>query len=303
MSGMQTHLSEEFLTRIRGTFGEAGEVWLSQLPTLLDQAAERWSIEIEPPFQPLSYNYVAPATGSDGEAVVLKCGVPNRELTSEIAALRCFAGQGAVELLEGDADAGLLLLERLEPGEPLARRDDDDAATLVFADVAKSLWRTAPKSPSFPTVQDWAKGFARLRERYAGQSTPISKTTLDRAEKMMADLLKSTTTTVLLHGDLHHWNILSAKREPWLALDPKGVIGPPEYEVGAWLRNPSPQVLSDPQPRRLFTRRIDMLAERLGFERQRLEQWAYCQAILSAIWSIEEGDSGWREMLNWAKAI
>jgi streptomycin 6-kinase len=60
---------------------------------------------------------------------------------------------------------------------------------------------------------------------------------LARAERLSADLLESAATEVLLHGDLHHFNILSARREPWLCIDPKGMRGHPGYEVGPFLLN------------------------------------------------------------------
>jgi streptomycin 6-kinase len=98
---------------------------------------------------------------------------------------------------------------------------------------------------------------------------------------------------VLLHGDLHHGNVLAAAREPWLAIDPKGLTGEPAYEVGALLRNPLPQLLSWPHPARVTERRIAQLSEELGLERARVRGWGLAQAMLSAWWSIEdEGELG-----------
>jgi streptomycin 6-kinase len=93
---------------------------------------------------------------------------------------------------------------------------------------------------------------------------------------------------VLLHGDLHHWNVLRAQREPWLVIDPHGVIGEPAYETGALLRNPNDRLLDLPDPPRTLSRRVDILSERLGFDRQRIIGWAMAQAVLSAIWSVED---------------
>src|SRR5688500_9838406 len=78
----------EFARRTAEVYGAAGAVWLDGLPALLRECAERWSLAVSQPFEPLSYNYVAPAFGADGRALVLKLGVPNPELSSEIAALR-----------------------------------------------------------------------------------------------------------------------------------------------------------------------------------------------------------------------
>ena len=73
--------------------------------------------------------------------VVLKIGVPNRELTSEISALKLFNGNGACQLLESDEERGLLLLERLKPGKMLAELEDDDERTNIAADVMQKIWR------------------------------------------------------------------------------------------------------------------------------------------------------------------
>jgi streptomycin 6-kinase len=108
---------------------------------------------------------------------------------------------------------------------------------------------------------------------------------------------------VLLHGDLHHHSILSAERQPWLALDPKGVVGEPAYEVGAFLRNPLPWLLDQPDPRRVMARRLDQLAGDLGFDRARLLSWGLAQAVLSAWWSFWDHRHGWEGGLACAELL
>ncbi len=108
---------------------------------------------------------------------------------------------------------------------------------------------------------------------------------------------------VLLHGDLHHDNILAAEREPWLAIDPKGIVGEPAYEVGALLRNPLPGLLARPEPGRVLARRIEQLAAELGFDRARIRGWALAQAVLSAWWSYEDHGDGWRETIACAELL
>ena len=105
---------------------------------------------------------------------------------------------------------------------------------------------------------------------------------------------------VVLHGDLHHYNILSAVREPWLAIDPKGVVGEAEYEVGALLRN---HLLSTVRPERLLARRVDQLTDELGFERQRIVGWGLAQAVLSAWWSFEDTGQVWDEAIACAEVL
>jgi streptomycin 6-kinase len=255
-------------------------------------------LTVAPPVPNLSYNYVAPAVRSDGMEVILKLGVPSLELRTEVAALWLYDSRGSAMLIDTDPDQGYLLLERLRPGTPLADLADDEQATAIAAEVMRQLWRPVPHDHPFPTVAHWAAGMQRLRAEFGGGTGPFPARLVEMAERLFADLLGSMDAPVLLHGDLHHWNILAAQRRPWLAIDPKGIVGEPAYEVGALLRN---RLEAAPDVKRLTARRVDQLAEALGFDRARLLSWSLAQAMLSAWWSYEDHGSGWEEMVEFAE--
>jgi streptomycin 6-kinase len=289
-------LPERFVRVTVQLFGDAGAAWLRSLPALLAEFTERWSLSLHEPFAAPSYNYVVPATRADGEPVVLKMGFPNPELTCEIEALRWYDGHGSARLLDGDAERGALLLERLVPGQMLSEIDDEQA-TAIAASVMRQLWRPAPNHHNFPTVAKWHQGVQRLRDSFDGGTGPLPAAFVDRAEKLTAELLASAAEPVLLHGDLHHFNILSAQRQPWLAIDPKGVLGEPAYEVGPLFLNPSPQ------PARVQARRADQLAAELGIDRQRILGWGVARAVLAACWSIEDSGSFWGDAIECAETL
>ncbi len=138
--------------------------------------------------------------------------MPNSELLCEMAALRHYAGRGAVHLLESDPAGGVMLLEHVLPGTPLSKHPDDDEATHIAAEVMAKLWRPLPPNHAFPTTQQWASGLQRLRRRYAGGTGPLPAHLVDRAEGLFRELLADAEPPVLLHGDLHHDNILAATR-------------------------------------------------------------------------------------------
>lgn len=294
---------ESFARTITELHTEAGAAWLSRLPALIADCSQRWSLTVMPPYEPLSYNYVAPAVRADGTDVVLKVGVPNPELLTEMEALRLCDGRGMVRLLEADREQGILLLERLRPGTPLSDLTDDERATSVAAHVMRQLWRPPPPENPFPSVARWAAGLKRLRDHFGGRSGPFPADLVEAAEALFAELIDSMAEPVLLHGDLHHENILAAERQPWLALDPKGVLGEPAYEVGALLRNPMPQLLAAPRPARILARRVDQLAEELGFDRERLLGWGLAQAVLAAWWSFEDHGHGWESGIACAELL
>ncbi len=288
-------LPERFTQTVSSTWGEPGGQWLRRLPARLEDCARRWSLTLSPPFPNLTFNYVAPAVMADGTEAVLKAGVPGPDLRREAAALRAFDGRGGVRLLDSDVDSGLMLLERLRPGAVLTTLADeahDEAATAIAALVMRGLWRPAPPVHDFPTVADWGESFARLRARFGGGTGPLPTARVAEAESLFAELLASSALPVLLHGDLHHDNILSAHRQPWLAIDPKGVCGEPAYEVGALLRNLWPDRHTHRDPERLLERRAHQLADELDLDLARVRGWAVAQAVLSAVWGVEDNDDG-----------
>ena len=332
------NLPSEFISTVTNTFGEEGETLIANLPALIEEASSRWGLINIQPVDNLSYNFVAFAEspspreaspkgtgrGARGEGgnVVLKIGVPRDEMTSEIAALRLFHGEGACRLIDADEEKGFLLLERLNPGVMLSTMEDDEQATHIGAEVMQKIWQplesdgaTAPLSDTqeqvssrrhgdAPALQkfiqlfDWFDGLKQLRERFNGGTGPLNETLVDRVEQSVKDFFAENHRPVLMHGDFHHFNILSSERG-WLVIDPKGVIGPAGYEVGPFLINPWDELSNY---RRMTKRRIDILHERLGFERERIREWGLAHAIISAWWGIED-NTGWEYALAFAEMI
>ena len=296
-----TKIPADLAHRALALRGAAGAAWASRVPATIAACAERWSLQIGPPFPDLTYNVAAPARRADGTAVVLKVCFPDREFLTEAAALRLFAGRGAVQLLEADLEAGALLLERIEPGTSLVTLDDE-VATAAAAAVMTRLWRPVPATHQFPTVGDWAAGLGRLRARFGGGTGPLPALLVEKAERLFDELLASAPPPVLLHGDLHHGNVLAAHREPWLAIDPKGIIGEPAFETAALLHNPE-SLLAAPHPGRLLARRVDQLSERLGLDRERIRSWGIAQAVLAASWGLEDGGEVWEQAIVCAQLL
>lgn len=283
-------LPADFVRNINNSFGPKGTQYLAELPALLDAAALRWGLTIGRPL-PLSYNYVTSAKRADGTEVVLKIGVPNPELTSEMEALRLYAGRGAVRLIDAHAEKGMLLEERLLPGSMLAALQDDEQATQIAAGLMSSLWRPVPGENHFICLQDWFGELKKLRPRFDGGTGPFPPAVVETCEALLQDFFAENETPVVLHGDFHHYNVLQAG-DTWKAIDPKGVIGPRGYEVGPLLINPYPEFLRNADAKRKTERRMAILAERLGIERARIRGWGIAHAVLSAWWSSDESGHG-----------
>ena len=287
---------------ILDAFHEKGAPWLAALPATVDEFAQRWSlVDLGKPFA-LSYNYVIPVIRRDGSEAVLKVSVPDGEYVGEMAALTLYNGEGCCRLLEADRERGVMLLERLRPGTMLATLADDEAATTIAATLLQRLWRPVPPDHPFVTVEKWFQAFARHRERYDGVG-PLDEQIFGTAERMASELLATNQPPTLLHGDYHHHNILRAERAPWLIIDPKGVVGDPGYEIGAFLYNPIDLHERYPDLRPLLARRVSQFHELLGFERERILHWGIAQAVLSAVWSCESEGYGWEGTMEVARIL
>ncbi|MEV0134816.1 aminoglycoside phosphotransferase family protein [Dactylosporangium sp. NPDC050688] len=266
---------------VAGTWGAAGERWLADLPGLLAGLAADWDLTLGEPYD-LTYHYVAAVRRADGTPAVLKAGF---ELSAEAAALAAFDGHGAARLLRADPARGALLLEQVSPGDRL--RDlvltgdaaGDAAATAVLAGLMRRLH--VPPVPGLPTVLSQVGALDRHRGA-------VPADLVAAAAAVMRHLCASAHREAVLHGDLHHDNVLRGTREPWLAIDPHGLVGDPGYEASSILFNPDPGN-RDPALTALVPARLRQLSAALGEPVDRLAAWGFVKAVLSSVWTADAG--------------
>ena len=303
-------LPDSFLSTIRKEFKEDGEKFLAVLPALIEDASKRWGLTDVQPVPNLSYNFVAFAKRAK-EDVILKIGVPNPELNSEMAALKLFDGDGACQLLGSDKECGFLLLERLNPGTVLADLTDDDERTNIAIDVMQKIWRPlttldsgsslpaaeqhpqgtrAVRLQSFIKLTDWFGELKNIRPHFNGGTGLFPKKLLERVESFLPELFADENVK-LIHGDFHHFNILLSERG-WLAIDPKGVLGPAGYEIGPLMINPWNSISDGSKFKVQTKRRMSILSERLGWEQETILKWATAHAILSTWWDTQPDGTG-----------
>jgi streptomycin 6-kinase len=220
-----------------------------------------------------------------GRRVVLKITKNAGDESHSGGVLKAFAGDCAVRVYE--SETGAVLLERLEPGEELVnlvKRGADDEATRILAQViGKLAHHQAPAE--CPSLVDWGRGFDRY---LASGDRQVPLEMVHEARDLYMELASTQGPTMLLHGDLQHYNVLFDNERGWVAIDPKGVVGELEYEVGAMLRNPveQPELFANAAT---ITRRLEILTTLLPLNYSRALRWSYAQAILSAIWGVEDG--------------
>ena len=193
---------------------------LAALERVAHEVAAEWNVELGEPFALGRYSFVASA-----DDAVLKVTPPDDDESDEEAeALALWDGDGAVRLLRHDGGRRALLLERAVPGDDLSSLSEDEA-TAIAVDVATRLW--CPAAEPFRWIGDHVPRWLEAAEGELGA----------RARELYASLDVGRAT--LAHGDLHHHNVLLSSRG-WLAIDPKPMLGEPEYDVPSFLWNPLP---------------------------------------------------------------
>lgn len=277
-------LPDSFIHTIRTIFEKDGETFLAVLPSLIKETSQRWGLSDIQAAPNLSYNFVAFAK-KDKNDVILKLGVPNHEIISEMNTLKLFNGEGACRLLDCDEEKGMLLLERLQPGQMLADLQDDDERTHIAMDVMLKLTRPAPANGQFLLLADWFTELKNLRPKFDGGTGPFPSEVFERVEALLPELF-AEDDICLMHGDFHHYNILSSERG-WLVIDPKGVIGPAGYEIGPLMVNPFGILMDRAQFQVQTKRRVSIIHERTGWAREKIINWALAHSVLSAYWDLE----------------
>jgi streptomycin 6-kinase len=219
----------------------------------------------------------------DGEAVVLKVikRLGDEWRCGEV--LKAFGGRGVVRTVK--FVEGAVLMERLQPGTSVADlslQGRDAEATEIIARVIQDM--SPQPLAAVATVQDLSVSFG---DHLTGANREIPRKLVEDAQRTYAELSASQTGSRLLHGDLHHYNVLVDNHRGWLAIDPKGIVGELEYECGASLRNPleKPELFALSET---VETRIRLFEGILHVDPSRVLRWAFAQAVLATIWLVED---------------
>lgn len=258
------------------------EVGSTDLATRLASQAATWGMSVDRTVVTASSLLAYGRRG--GQPVVLKV-VRAAEERGFGALLARFGGHGTVRALAHSP--GAALLERIEPGTPLATLSlsgEDEEAARILADVIAAMQEANAPADGVPNVARWRAAFSAYRE---GGDTRFPGDLVREAADRYAALCATQGRIRLLHGDLHHHNVLRDSRRGWLAIDPKGVAGELEYELGAALRNPAEAADRFATPK-VIERRIQRFEARLPVDVGRVREWAFSQAVLAAIWEVED---------------
>lgn len=287
--------------------GSAGREFVDGLPARVASFLERWELRTTGPGMHGVTALVLPVERADGTAAALKLPALDEENAGEALALRAWAGEGCVRLLEADAATGTLLLERLDEGRPLsalAVRDSRRAVAVVGELLARLT--AVPAPAGLQRLGDIAAG---MLEEVPGALAQVAD---GRARRLVADCAAALAEVVgepgdrLLHWDLHYDNVLAGGgaggggdgrtgRSGWLAIDPKPLSGDPGFDL-------LPALVNNFRAREVRWR-FDLLAEAVGADRERARAWTLARVLQNCLWDVEDGDQPAERQLVIAESL
>ncbi|GAA2342178.1 aminoglycoside phosphotransferase family protein [Streptomyces cuspidosporus] len=278
--------------------GAAGRAWIAALPGLAAGYLDRWELRPDGPPMHGVCALVLPVVRADGTPAVLKLQLLTEESAGEAAALRAWGGRGAVRLLRDDPDTGTMLLERLDPARSLSAVADDMSAARVLAGLLARLSRT-PGPPGLRRLGDIA---AAMLDRADGAAAVLGDPEDARLVRDCAAAVREVAQEPgdrLLHWDLHYDNVLAPRapdagagaegRGPWLAIDPKPLVGDPGFEIFPALYNRWDDITATGDVPRAVRRRFDVMTEVLGLDRRRARAWTLGRVLQNTLWEVAGG--------------
>jgi streptomycin 6-kinase len=224
---------------------------------------------------------VAPVRGPKNEHLVLKVGWMHDEARHEADGLRVWQGRGTVRLIDAlvDGDVNALLLESCEPGTPLSARLPALEQDAVVAGLLRRLWLSPQPSHPFRPLESmcvaWADEFDQALT--IGPRPALDPGLLRAGIRLFRELPESAPSSVLLCTDLHPENVLAARREPWLAIDPKPYVGDPAYDPLQHMLNFPDRLATNA---RGFARRM---ADLLDLDPERVRLWLFARCVQESI--------------------
>lgn len=272
-----------FVSNIKEIYGKSGEAWIEKIEDHVAALCTKWDLEFLSAMPNLTYNFVGLVKIlSTGETAILKMALEDKYIITEVKCLQCFT-DGVPKIHWYDEEKYAILMEQLKPGftlKNLVKEGNDDLATRIICQEIKNLQRNQQRNYEFKHISELAHSLSVLDQL-------VDETLLSKAKSLFHDLAKDKSKDVVLHGDLHHDNIL-ASDSVWKAIDPHGYIGDPAFEVGSVIFNPFDAFPDNLPLSTVIKNRLDIMNDELPFDAQRIKAWTFCKTMLSVAWTYED---------------
>ncbi|WP_216633879.1 aminoglycoside phosphotransferase family protein [Paenibacillus alvei] len=263
-----------------------GNTFYEQMLCHIDDYAEKWSLSSLQLIPSFSANVVFTCYSEQFGHGVLKIGQPSETIWTEVSTMRQYDGQRFCKVYGADYDKGVILLERLQPGTTLRDEHSLQRRLDVFCSLYSNLHIAAVEAEKFPTYIGWVE---RITD-YMSQRHDCPELTshMQRAKEICLSIASNYSQNLLLHGDLHHDNMLLGSNGEYLMIDPKGVIGDPVFDIPRFILNEFDESITEDLYEKI-DEIIGILTKKLSIPNDVIRKCLYVETAMGMCWCVESG--------------
>lgn len=259
-----------------------GATFFDKILIDLKKYAEQWNVSDFEQIDYYSINCLFTCTSAKYGDCVLKIGTHLQTVMTEYFMLKDFDGNGLCKVYESDIDNGILLIERIMPGTQLRDEPKQNTRLEEFCLLFQRLHKPPADITKYLTYMDWVSNitaFMKTRSDYEDLCDKMIK-----ADEICRCLWEKYTDRLLLHGDLHHDNILLGKNG-YIAIDPKGVVGDAVFDIPRFILNEDDWDNEDN-----FNHIVKTISAKLNISEQDIRALFYVELCMAHCWRVEDGD-------------
>jgi streptomycin 6-kinase len=264
----------------------SGDLWLTRLPGLVEESLAQWDLTLDGDSMHGVCALVLPVRRRNGSTAVLKVTWPHAEAAHEHLALQRWGGRGAARLLAADPARWTMLLERLNWRRDLHDVPIDEACT-VIGTLLHQL-----DDEALPQLSRLSAQATEMAEKLRFAPPAIPRRFVEQARSLVSELVTDgAIDSRLVNTDLHYGNVLSAERQPWLAIDPKPLAADPTFAVAPALWNRWAEAIASGGLRAHLRRRLSIICASAGLDQERARSWSIVREVQNGLWAIEGDDA------------
>lgn len=267
----------------------------------MQSASRKWKLtDIETIYE-MPERAVYAAASADYGSVIVKLNHDSSHLSGEFGTLRQMQGNSCCRVYGLDRDEGMFLEERILPGTVLREEASWEKRAEVFAGIFRGIHVMPENGTSYPSYLDWVKNAYEKISK--GSST--NKRLVDGMREAVAvaeEMFAKYPQRMLLHGDLHHDNILQNQQGEYAVVDPKGVVGPPIFDTPRYVLNEMGEG-GDSLPKEHILKVIGKISGLLEYPEEDLRRLFFMETMLANAWSYGDGEEALESEMEVAERI
>lgn len=279
---------------------EENHSYYNRIKSKLNIYARKWALSHLEVIDDGRESCVLKAISKQYGNVILKKRETVKVIEDEFNTLVEYNGRNFCKVYEAKLENGILLEEQIQPGTELIKETSLDQRLAVFCSIYKNLHIEPINQYQYSTYYDWVDKISRYME--TREDHKVLCMHMKKAEMICKELMTLYPRKMLLHGDLHHHNILQNNHNGYTLIDPKGVIGDPIFDLPRFLLNEMEEEINQD----LFEKinyAITVIGDKLEIPTEIIKKTFYIEMAMAECWMVEDGEKACLDRVIFAEKI